>query len=105
MPSGLFPLKSLVRSISNRRGVCQFLLLPQFLKIPVCNANIADPDQTPRSVASDLGLQCLLMSLLLDGWRKWMLLKDCGAPLTNLGIYCSDVPQRHIFSRLGFNIQ
>ena len=26
------------------------------------HANSADPDQTPRSVASDLGLHCLLMS-------------------------------------------
>ena len=28
------------------------------------NANSVDPDQTPRSTASDLGLHCLPMSLL-----------------------------------------
>ena len=30
----------------------------------VRNANSVDPDQTPRSAASDLGLHCLPMSLL-----------------------------------------
>ena len=29
------------------------------LRIPVCMANSVDPDQTPRSAASDLGLHCL----------------------------------------------
>ena len=29
------------------------------IKIPVFNANSVDPDQTPRSAASDLGLHCL----------------------------------------------
>ena len=29
-------------------------------------ANSVDPDQTPRSAASDLGLHCLSMSLLWD---------------------------------------
>ena len=33
------------------------LLLPYFINISVFNANSVDPDQTPRSVASDLGLQ------------------------------------------------
>ena len=28
-------------------------LLPCFVEIPVFNANIVDPDQTPRSAASD----------------------------------------------------
>ena len=27
----------------------------------MCMANSVDPDQTPRSVASDLGLHCLLI--------------------------------------------
>ena len=40
--------------------------------IPVFNGNSVDPDQTPRSVASDLGLHCLLMSLLLDARIKWV---------------------------------
>ena len=29
-------------------------------------ANSGDPDQTPRSAASDLGLHCLLITLLRD---------------------------------------
>ena len=39
--------------------------------MPVVNANSVDPDQTPRSVASDLGLHCLPMSHLLDAGHKW----------------------------------
>ena len=30
------------------------------------NANSVNPDQTPRSAASDLGLYCLPMSILWD---------------------------------------
>ena len=36
----------------------QLLLLPCFIEITVLNANSVDPDQTPRSTASDLGLHC-----------------------------------------------
>ena len=35
-------------------------------------ANSIDPDQTPRSAASDLGLRCLLMSLLWDARLEWI---------------------------------
>ena len=43
----------------------------------ICNynvlyANSIDPDQTPRSVASDLGLHYLPMSLLQDDRLKWV---------------------------------
>ena len=66
MPNGLFYLSSSDRSISNIRGVkFGFFLLPCFIEIPVFNANIVDPDLTPRSAASDLGLQYLLLSLSL----------------------------------------
>ena len=59
MPGGFFYLNSLDRSISNRKDVWLVLLLPCLTAIPVLNANIVDPDHTPRSVAaSDLGLQC-----------------------------------------------
>ena len=34
------------------------------------NANNVDPDQTPRSVTSDLGLHCLQVSLLRDARLK-----------------------------------
>ena len=36
------------------------------------NVNSVDPDQTPHSVASDLGLYCLLVSLLFDARFKWV---------------------------------
>ena len=41
-------------------------------EIPVINANSVDPDQTPRSAASDLGLHCLPMSLLWEIRHKWV---------------------------------
>ena len=34
------------------------------------NGNSVDPDQTPHSAASDLGLHCLPMSLLWDTRHK-----------------------------------
>ena len=37
-----------------------------FYRNPVFNANNVDPDQMPYCVASDLGLHCLLMSLLWE---------------------------------------
>ena len=43
--------------------VDSFLLLPCCIEICLFNANSVDSDQTPRSVASDLGLHCLPMSL------------------------------------------
>ena len=48
-----------------------FLALPFILEFSLLDANGADPDQTPRSAASDLGLHCLQMSLLWDTWYKW----------------------------------
>ena len=36
-----------------------FLLLPRIIEIYVSVENSVDPDQTPRSVASDVGLHCL----------------------------------------------
>ena len=48
-----------------------FLLLPCFLEIPVLNANCVDPDQTPRSVASDLGLHCLLRLVRPNTYCKY----------------------------------
>ena len=35
-------------------------------------ANSEDPDQTPRSVASDLGLHCLSMSHKKDARLIWV---------------------------------
>ena len=64
MPSEIFYLNSLNRSISYIGVSGWLLLLSFFVEIPVFNANSIDPDQTPRSAASDLGLHCLPMSLL-----------------------------------------
>ena len=49
-----------------------FLVLPCFIEIHVFNANSVDPDQTPYSVASDLGLYCLPVSLIWDARHKWV---------------------------------
>ena len=64
MPSGLFYLNALDWSISYRRGVWSARLVVRFIKILVSNANSVAPDQTPRSVASDLGIHCLPIYLL-----------------------------------------
>ena len=66
MPSGLFCLKTLDRSVSDIRGVWLVLIVTMFLEISELIANSVDPDQTPHSAASDLGLNCLPMSLLWD---------------------------------------
>ena len=75
MPSGLFYLNSLERSISYVRSVWLVLLLLVLLcsvEISELNANSVNPDQTPRSVASDLGIHCFLMCLLWDARLKWV---------------------------------
>ena len=41
-----------------------------FFEIPIYNANSVDPDQTPQNAASDQGLHCLQMSLLLNARHK-----------------------------------
>ena len=50
----------------------QFLLLPYFIEICVFNANGVDLDQMLHFVLSDLGLNCLPMSLFLDIMHKWL---------------------------------
>ena len=75
MPSGLSYLNFLDMSISSRRGCLgsfYYCLLPCFIENPLINANSVDPDQTPRSAASDLGLRCLPKSLLRDARHKWV---------------------------------
>ena len=71
MPTGIFYLNFLDRSISYIRSVW-LVLLSYFVEIPELNANSVDPDQMPHSVASDLGLHCLPMSLLWDARLKWV---------------------------------
>ena len=59
MLSGLFHINYLDKYISNIRSVWLVSLLPCFIAVPVLNADRVDPDQTPHSVAFDLGLFCL----------------------------------------------
>ena len=63
--TGPFQVKGVVAS-------CFFLLLPCFTEITVLIANRVDPDQTPHSAASDLGLHRLSMSLVWDARNKWV---------------------------------
>ena len=59
--SGLFHHNSLDQAISNSRVSGYFLLLLCFIEIPVTDANNVDPN---HSVASDLSLHCLPISVL-----------------------------------------
>ena len=64
LPGVFFYLNSLDRSISEGKNVwSMFLLLPCFIEIPTFNTNSVDRDQTPSSVAFDLGLHRLPMFL------------------------------------------
>ena len=49
-----------------------FVALPGLFSYLFFNANNVDPEQTPHSVASDQGLLCLSMSLLMDIRHKWV---------------------------------
>ena len=71
MPNRLFYLNSLDRSISYM-GIGVSLSLSCFEETFELSANSVYPDQTPRYVASDLGLHCLPMSNLCDAWLKWV---------------------------------
>ena len=67
MPSGFFyfnPLNRFIAHIQCKGCLARFLFLSHFEEISELNVNSVDPDQIPRSAASDLGLHCLPMSLL-----------------------------------------
>ena len=66
-----FYLNSLDRSTSYTRGVWLVFIII-IVEISELIANSVDPDQTPRSAASGLGLHCLPMSLLCDARCKWV---------------------------------
>ena len=51
---------------------CLFLILHFIVNVPVLKANSVDQDQTPRSAASDLGLNSLPTSLLWDAKQIWV---------------------------------
>ena len=48
------------------------MLLPCFIEMAAYSANTVDPDQTPRSAASALGLHCFPKSRLWDVRHKWV---------------------------------
>ena len=72
MPSGLFYFKYLDKSISYIKGVWLVFIIIMFCRNFLLNAKTVDPDQTPRSPASDLGPHILPMSLSLDARLKWV---------------------------------
>ena len=72
MPNGLVHLHTSDRSISNKRSGWIVLFLPCLIEISVFKANNVDPDQTPRTMASDLGLHVLPMSHLRDARNEWV---------------------------------
>ena len=72
IPNGLLYLHSLDWSISNISGVWLVFIITMLIEIHVLNANSVEPDQTPRSAASDRGLLCLPMSLLWNTRLKWV---------------------------------
>ena len=59
--TGPFPFKGV--------SGCYFFIYI-IIEIPLFIAYSVNPDQTPRSAASDLGLRCLLMSRLWDTKHK-----------------------------------
>ena len=77
MPNGIFHLHSLGRSISDISGVwLGFIITMFYRKACYLNANTVDPDQTPRSAASDRGLHCLPVFFFLDARLKWVKKKE-----------------------------
>ena len=72
MTSGFVYYNSLDLSFSSIRGVWLVIIPTMFYRNSFIKWNGVDPDQTPRSAASDLGLRCFLMSLLWDARLKWV---------------------------------
>ena len=61
---GLFHCYMFDKSICHFRGAGSILWLLFYFKANILLANSVNPDQTPRYVASDLGLHCPPMTLL-----------------------------------------
>ena len=55
------------------------------------DANSVDPDQTPHSAVSDLGLYCLQMPILRDARLKWVKFKGNSRQTLFLhkSVYCN----------------
>ena len=61
--------------------------------LALCMANSVDPDQTPHSVASDLGLHCLHWPICPNTWGYYSILKYRHDNQLNWG-YISDAGQK-----------
>ena len=76
MPNGFFYLlmdsSALDRSVSNGIGVWLVFNITTIYRNSFIKLISVDPDQTPRSAASDLVLRCLPMSILWDAKKKWV---------------------------------
>ena len=55
--------------------------------MPVVNANYTDPDQTPRSAASNLGVHYLALALLGVSRLKWIKLVQVVATVSGILLY------------------
>ena len=64
MPNGFFYLNSLNRFISYIKVVWLVFIVTIFVEISKLQAKCLDPNQTPPSVAFDLGLNCLPMTFM-----------------------------------------
>ena len=64
-------LKILPRVLSVEKKLTEKDYFALHSHIPNVLKNIGDPDQTPRSAASDLGLQCLLCQLPFLGFPDY----------------------------------
>ena len=71
MPNGLCHLNSLDGPFPIKRDVRLVFIITMFHRISSIKSSV-DPDQTLRSVASDLEQHCLLMYPLLDNRHKWV---------------------------------
>ena len=66
MPSELCYLDSLDRSVLNTRGAwLLYIIITIHYKNVHFSVNSVDPDQTPRTAASDQGLNCLPVTVFL----------------------------------------
>ena len=72
MPSGLLP--QLFGQVHFQYYGCLIviIIIINIIEIPVFIANSEDPDQTPLSVASDLGIYCLPMSFSWGTRQEWV---------------------------------
>ena len=66
-------------------------------------ANSGDPDQTPHSAASDLGLHCLAITLLQVSNYNGLTQTDCQLSLTIARIYLMTAPSNVDFKILSLS--